>query len=100
MAKQKVTVFGIKVSEDDAEEFLSEIGIKPCDVCDHSLWDVTISPPDRDEYLAIWTTKDQSTLGGNHLPIYTAACSNCGFIRTFLLHPLTEWVSKRDSKDG
>ncbi len=96
----KFSVFNTSVSETDAEQFLKEIGIMPCQVCGHDQWDITIGPPGADEYLSIWTTKDQSMLGSNHLPVYTTACVRCGFLRTFLLHPLTEWVAERRKHNG
>lgn len=97
---KKIEVFGVMVSAQDAEDFLSSMPVRPCEVCSNNLWDVTVGHPTAEEYLALWTTKNQAELGANHLPIYTAACTKCGFVRTFLTYHLTQWVKERSAQNG
>lgn len=97
---RKIEIFGVMVSEKDAEEFLRSMHIRPCEACTNEEWEITLNPPSSDEYLAIWTAQKQSELGANHLPVYTCACTKCGYIRSFLTYHLTQWVQRRNAKNG
>ncbi len=101
MTAKKATIFGVDVTNEDATAYLEQFGsLPPCDVCKSTDWDVTVTTPAEAEHLAIRTARLQGGVGDNFLPIFVAGCEVCGNLRTFLAHPLSQWVKERDGGYG
>lgn len=85
-------VWDVVLTDKDAETFLREkFEQHACRNCGHTSFSLGLVAPGGGEYLAILTVKDNGAPGTNHLPIFTAACQNCGLVETYAAGPLVNW---------
>lgn len=94
MTDLEVRVFGVPLTESDVMRFLNSFG-RPhvCSVCGHDEWNVNMFPPSDKEVLAIRTSKEDGSIGTNHVPVFMVTCPTCGLSRVHSAFQVAQWVS-------
>ncbi len=93
MSDLEVRVFDVLLTEADIRRFLQTFGGPGvCNVCGKSEWNVNMFPPDDKEILAIRTSKEDGSVGTNHVPVFMVTCAVCGYSRIHSAYQAVQWI--------